>query len=147
MIFDRRRILITSGAGFVGSQNPDLLLTEAVDRPSRSTTSSADARGTTILKTGLAEGRVRWAGSGVRDHALFGQLLAQADPVLHPAMLQIMQRPAERARAFDLRATVQRTHDRLCPCAEIGLEDGLVDPVKRPGATRVHPRALADTRP
>ena len=141
MTFDDRRLLITSGAGFVGSQIADVLLAEgcrliiAVDSILRRTPREIQRR-------------VRRALGSV-DLRRLSETTCALKPIRCSARWSAGSRdvPPSLPRAFDLHARVQATHGRLGLCADIVLEDAFEDSVDWPGATRAHSRALPDTRP
>jgi UDP-glucose 4-epimerase len=81
------RILITGGAGFIGSHIADLLLREGVreiivlDNLMRGRREN--------LAPALASGRVRLVEGDIRDARLVGELMAGVDTVFHEAALRI----------------------------------------------------------
>ncbi len=97
-----QRILVTGGAGFIGSHIIDVLLTHdtgeivALDNMVRGRPAN--------LERALASGRVRLIEGDIRDHRLLDGLVAENDVVFHQAALRITQCAAEPRHAFDVMA-------------------------------------------
>jgi UDP-glucose 4-epimerase len=108
------KVLITGGAGFIGSRTVDQLLESGVGeivvvddmvrgRPEN-------------LAAALAGGRVRLVQGDICDRALMGDLVRGSDTVLHLAALRITQCAAEPRRAMEV--MVGATYDLLELCVE-----------------------------
>lgn len=106
------KVLITGGAGFIGSRTVDQLLESGVGeivvvddmvrgRPEN-------------LATALAGGRVRLVQGDICDRALMGELVRGSDTVFHLAALRITQCAAEPRRAMEV--MVGATYDLLELC-------------------------------
>jgi UDP-glucose 4-epimerase len=108
------KVLITGGAGFIGSRTVDQLLESGVGeivvvddmvrgRPEN-------------LVAALADGRVRLVQGDICDRALMGDLMRGSDTVFHLAALRITQCAAEPRRAMEV--MVGATYDLLELCVE-----------------------------
>jgi UDP-glucose 4-epimerase len=113
-----KKVLVTGGAGFVGSNIIDLLLQEncadivAVDNMVRGRKEN--------LADALARGPVRLVEGDIRDKALMESLVQDADIVFHQAALRITQ-CAEEPRAA-LEVMVDATYDLLELCVKHKVE-------------------------
>jgi UDP-glucose 4-epimerase len=111
-----KRILVTGGAGFVGSHIVDQLIEEGcrdvvvVDNMIR-------GRRENLVKAG---GDVELIESDIRDHNLMERLVAGADIVFHQAALRITHCAAEPRLAMEVMADA--TFDILELCAKHGVE-------------------------
>jgi UDP-glucose 4-epimerase len=109
-----RRILVTGGAGFVGSHIVDLLIDEgceeivAVDNM---------VRGRADNLVGARErGPVRLVRGDIRDHDLMEDLVSHTDIVFHQAALRITQCAEEPREALEV--MVDATFDLLESCVK-----------------------------
>lgn len=113
-----KRILVTGGAGFIGSHIVDLLCDEgcieivAVDNLVRGRPEN--------LKRALARGPVRLIEGDIRDGDLMGSLVRSADIVFHQAALRITHCAAEPRLAMEVMA--QATFDLLELCVQHHVE-------------------------
>lgn len=113
-----KRVLVTGGAGFIGSHIVDLLVDEGcaeivvVDDMVRGRPANLDAA--------MRRGAVRLIEGDICDRALMSSLVAQSDIVFHQAALRITQCAAEPRRAMEV--MVQATFDLLESCAEHKIE-------------------------
>ena len=113
-----KRILVTGGAGFIGSHIVDLLCDEgcteivALDNMVRGRPENlADAR---------ARGPVRLVHGDIRDSNVMASLVKSADIVFHQAALRITHCAAEPRLAMEV--MVQSTFDLLELCAQHKIE-------------------------
>ncbi|WP_309775469.1 NAD-dependent epimerase/dehydratase family protein [Nitrobacter vulgaris] len=113
-----KRILVTGGAGFIGSHIVDLLCDEgcqqivAIDNMVRGRPEN--------LKNALARGPVRLIDGDLRDSKLMAALVKDADIVFHQAALRITHCAAEPRLAMEV--MVQATYDLLELCVQHGIE-------------------------
>jgi UDP-glucose 4-epimerase len=113
-----KRILVTGGAGFIGSHIVDLLVGEGcaeiivIDDMVRGRPGN--------LEFAMQRGPVRLVEGDICDRGLMSPLLAASDIVFHQAALRITQCAAEPRRAMEV--MVQGTFDLLESCAEHGIE-------------------------
>jgi UDP-glucose 4-epimerase len=113
-----KRVLVTGGAGFIGSHTVDLLTTErcaeivAVDSMVRGRPEN--------LAHALGGGRVRLVNGDIRDRALMAELVAGSDLVFHQAALRITHCAAEPRLALEV--MINATFDLLEMCAEHEVE-------------------------
>jgi UDP-glucose 4-epimerase len=113
-----KRVLVTGGAGFIGSHIVDLLITEgcaeivAVDNMDRGRPEN--------LAGAIGRGRVRLVDGDIRDPSLMASLVADADLVFHQAALRITQCAAEPRAAMEV--MVKATFDLLEMCVEHKVE-------------------------
>jgi UDP-glucose 4-epimerase len=113
-----KRVLVTGGAGFIGSHIVDLLVDEgcaeivAVDNMVRGRREN--------LAGAARRGRVRLVEGDIRDRALMAALVGGADIVFHQAALRITHCAAEPRLAMEV--MVQSTFDLLELCVEHGIE-------------------------
>ena len=113
-----QRVLVTGGAGFVGSHIVDQLLEAGCERV---VVVDNMVRGRMANLAGaLPGGRVEVVRGDIRDAALMRRLVAGADTVFHQAALRITQCAAEPDAAMEV--MVQATYDllRLCVEHEVG---------------------------
>lgn len=107
-----KRILVTGGAGFIGSHIIDLLCDEgsieivALDNMVRGRPEN--------LKRALTRGPVRLVQGDIRDTQLMAQLVRSSDIVFHQAALRITHCAAEPRQAMEV--MVQATFDLLELC-------------------------------
>ncbi len=106
------RVLVTGGAGFVGSHIVDLLLDEGcarvfvVDNMVRGRPEN--------LASALASGRVELIDGDIRDRALMTRLVDESSTVFHQAALRITHCAAEPDLAMEV--MVNATYDLLRLC-------------------------------
>lgn len=107
-----RKVLVTGGAGFIGSRTVDHLLMAGageivvVDDMVRGRREN--------LALSLASGRVRLVQGDICDRALMNDLVSGSDTVFHLAALRITQCAAEPRRAIEV--MVNATYDLLEAC-------------------------------
>jgi UDP-glucose 4-epimerase len=113
-----KRVLVTGGAGFVGSQVVDLLVHEgcreivALDNMVRGRPEN--------LEKALACGPVRLIDGDIRNRSLLASLIERADIVFHQAALRITHCAAEPRLAMEV--MVQSTFDLLELCVKHRVE-------------------------
>jgi UDP-glucose 4-epimerase len=113
-----KRVLVTGGAGFIGSQIVDLLVEEgcgeivALDNMVRGRPEN--------LQKALVRGPVRLVDGDIRDRKLMASLIEGADIVFHQAALRITHCAAEPRVAMQV--MVQSTFDLLELCIERQVE-------------------------
>jgi UDP-glucose 4-epimerase len=113
-----KRILVTGGAGFIGSHIVDLLCKEncaeivAIDNMVRGRSAN--------LKHAMAQGPVRLVEGDIRDSSLMASLVKSADIVFHQAALRITHCAAEPRLAMEV--MVQSTFDLLELCVQHKIE-------------------------
>ncbi|MGX5734894.1 NAD-dependent epimerase/dehydratase family protein [Bosea thiooxidans] len=113
-----KRVLVTGGAGFIGSHIIDLLCDEgcleivAVDNMIRGRPEN--------LRRALTRGPVRLVHGDIRDGKLMAPLVRAADIVFHQAALRITHCAAEPRLAMDV--MVQATFDLLELCVQHNVE-------------------------
>jgi UDP-glucose 4-epimerase len=113
-----KRVLVTGGAGFIGSHIIDQLLTEgcakivAIDNMVRGRPDN--------MKAALGDKRVGMVEGDITDRALLARLVADSDVVFHQAALRITHCAAEPRLA--MRVMVDATFDLLELCVEHKIE-------------------------
>jgi UDP-glucose 4-epimerase len=110
-----KRVLITGGAGFIGSQIAELLAAEQV---SQLVCLDNMVRGRP--ENLAAAGPHRLVEGDIRDQALLDRLVAESDLVFHMAALRITQCAAEPAHGFEVMA--KATFDLLESCVKHKVE-------------------------
>jgi UDP-glucose 4-epimerase len=109
-----RRVLVTGGAGFIGSHIVDLLVDEGcaeimvIDDMVRGRPAN--------LEAAMRRGPVCLVEGDICDRELMSSLIARSDIVFHQAALRITQCAAEPRRAMQV--MVQATFDLLESCVE-----------------------------
>jgi len=118
MILHGKRVLVTGGAGFIGSHIIDLLVEEgcseivAIDNMERGRPEN--------LAKAMAAGQVRLIEGDIRDRVLMEQLVSNSDLVFHQAALRITQ-CAENPR-LAMEVMVDATFDLLELCVQYKVE-------------------------
>jgi UDP-glucose 4-epimerase len=113
-----KRILVTGGAGFIGSHIVDLLVDE---RCAEIVVIDDMVRGRSDnLESAMRRGPVRLVEGDICDRELMSSLVAASDIVFHQAALRITQCAAEPRRAMEV--MVQATFDLLESCVENRIE-------------------------
>jgi UDP-glucose 4-epimerase len=113
-----KRVLVTGGAGFIGSHIVDLLVEEdcreivALDNMVRGRPEN--------LETAVVRGPVRLVDGDIRDRKLVSPLVEAADIVFHQAALRITHCATEPRLAMQV--MVQSTFDLLELCVEHAVE-------------------------
>ncbi len=113
-----KRVLVTGGAGFIGSHIVDLLCDEgcieivALDNMIRGRSEN--------LNRALTRGPVRLVQGDIRDGKLMGPLVRAADIVFHQAALRITHCAAEPRLAMEV--MVNATYDLLELCVQHNVE-------------------------
>lgn len=113
-----KRVLVTGGAGFIGSHIVDLLCDEgcaeivAVDNMIRGRPEN--------LQQSLGKGPVRLVNGDIRDGKLMASLVKSSDIVFHQAALRITHCAAEPRLAMEV--MVQATFDLLELCVQHKIE-------------------------
>jgi UDP-glucose 4-epimerase len=113
-----KRVLVTGGAGFIGSHIVDLLADEgcseivALDNMVRGRPEN--------LEWAIARGPVRLVNGDIRDRDLMASLVEAADIVFHQAALRITHCAAKPRLAMQV--MVQSTFDLLELCVEYEIE-------------------------
>lgn len=111
---DASKVLVTGGAGFIGSATVDELLRTGVGEV---VVIDDMVRGRPEnLKTAMSSGRVRLVEGDICDQALMGNLIRGSDIVFHLAALRITQCAAEPRRAMEV--MVSATYDLLEQCVD-----------------------------
>jgi len=116
--FAGQRVLVTGGAGFVGSHIVDLLVDAGCERV---IVIDNMVRGRPAnLAAALPSGVVELVEGDIRDHELMASLVAGCDTVFHQAALRITQCAAEPDEAMSV--MVDATYDllRLCVAEKVG---------------------------
>lgn len=118
MKLDGKKVLVTGGAGFIGSHIIDLLIDEgcaeivAVDNMVRGRPEN--------LADALARGPVRLLEGDIRDRELMEKLVKDADVVFHQAALRITQCAEEPRDALEV--MVDATYNLLELCVKHPVE-------------------------
>jgi UDP-glucose 4-epimerase len=101
MNIDGARILVTGGAGLIGSTTIDLLLAER--NPGRIVILDNMTRGSAgNIGAALQDRRVQFVEGDIRDRATVERLVGEADAVIHMAALRITACAADPREAFDV---------------------------------------------
>jgi len=101
MQINGKRILVTGGAGLIGSTTIDLLLRE--HDPGRIVILDNMSRGAAAnIEHALKDRRVQLVDGDIRDRALVDRLAAEADAIVHMAALRITACAAEPREAFEV---------------------------------------------
>lgn len=118
MKLEGKKVLVTGGAGFIGSHIIDLLLDEGcaeivvIDNMVRGRPEN--------LADSLARGPVRLLQGDIRNHKLMEELVKDADLVFHQAALRITQCAEEPRQALGV--MVGATYDLLELCVKYQVE-------------------------
>lgn len=118
MMLNNKRVLVTGGAGFVGSHIVDHLFAErcgdivAIDNMVRGRPEN--------LASAMTNGRVRLVEGDIRDRELMDRLVAASDVVFHQAALRITHCAAEPRLAREV--MVDATFDLLTMCVAHNIE-------------------------
>jgi UDP-glucose 4-epimerase len=113
-----KHVLVTGGAGFIGSHIVDLLTEEGCSEIVALDNMVRGRR--TNLAQAMACGPVRLVDGDIRDKALMASLIAAADIVFHQAALRITHCAAKPRLAMEVMA--QSTFDLLELCVEHDVE-------------------------
>ena len=101
MDINGRHILVTGGAGLIGSTTIDLLLQER--NPGRIVILDNMTRGSARnIAAALTDPRVEFVQGDIRDRATVERLVGEADAVVHMAALRITACAADPREAFDV---------------------------------------------
>jgi UDP-glucose 4-epimerase len=101
MRIEGKRILVTGGAGLIGSTTIDLLLRER--NPGRIVIVDNMSRGAAgNIEPALRDSRVQLVEGDIRDRALVERLARDADAIVHMAALRITACAAEPREAFEV---------------------------------------------
>ena len=118
MKLEGKSVLITGGAGFVGSHIIDQLLEEGC---SRIVAVDSMERGRPAnIQEALASGKVELREGDIRDHALMDELVGGTDLVFHHAALRITQCAESPRQAIEV--MVDATFDLLELCVKHKVE-------------------------
>jgi UDP-glucose 4-epimerase len=118
MILQGKRVLVTGGAGFIGSHIIDLLVQEgcaeivAIDNMERGRPEN--------LAQAMTAGRVRLIEADIRDRSLMDELVGNTDLVFHQAALRITQCAEDPRLAMEV--MVDATFDLLELCVKHEVE-------------------------
>jgi len=118
MNLEGKRVLVTGGAGFIGSYIIDLLVQEgcseivAIDNMERGRPEN--------LAAAMPSGRVRLIEADIRDRALMEDLVSHSDLVFHMAALRITQCAENPRHAMEVMADA--TYDILELCVKHKVE-------------------------
>ena len=97
-----KKVLITGGAGFIGSQIAEILMDEKVEEIV--CLDNMERGSKKNLEIAAAAGNLRLVEGDIRDRDLLDSLVADADLVFHMAALRITQCAAEPEHAFEVMA-------------------------------------------
>jgi nucleoside-diphosphate-sugar epimerase len=111
-----KRILLTGGAGFVGSHIVDQPIEEGCDTI---TVIDNMTRGR-LENLATAKSKVELTPGDIRDHGMMERLIRHADVVFHQAVLRITHCAA--APRLAIQVTVDATFDILELCGKLGVE-------------------------
>src|SRR5436853_5190281 len=101
MHIEGAKILVTGGAGLIGSTTIDLLLRD--HKPASIVVLDNLSRGTHAnLDTALKDRRVRLVDGDIRDQKLVERLASEADAIVHMAAIRITACAAEPREAFEV---------------------------------------------
>jgi UDP-glucose 4-epimerase len=117
-----KRVLLTGGAGFIGSHIADQVLRDGADEIVVLDDLSRGRRENLALAE--RSGRLRLVVGDMRDRALLNTLVAGSDIVFHQAALRITQCAAEPRHAFEVMA--EATFDLLEACVTHGVDKVIV---------------------
>ncbi|MEA3274497.1 MAG: NAD-dependent epimerase/dehydratase family protein [Pseudomonadota bacterium] len=118
MKLEGKNILVTGGAGFIGSHIIDLLVEEgcsevvAIDNMERGRPEN--------LAGAMAGGRVRLLEANIRDRGLLEELVSNSDIVFHQAALRITQCAEDPRLAIEV--MIEATFDLLELCVKYKVE-------------------------
>jgi UDP-glucose 4-epimerase len=118
MKLDGKRVLVTGGAGFIGSHVIDLLVQEgcseivAIDNMERGRPEN--------LEQAMAAGQVRLIEADIRDRGLMEELVSNSDLVFHHAALRITQCAEDPRLAIEV--MIDATFDLLELCVKYKVE-------------------------
>jgi len=118
MNLNGKRVLVTGGAGFIGSQVIDLLVEEgcseivAIDNMERGRPAN--------LESAMGRGQVELLEADIRDRQLMDKLVSNADLVFHHAALRITQCAEAPRQALEV--MVDATYDLLEMCVAHKVE-------------------------
>jgi UDP-glucose 4-epimerase len=118
MKLEGKRILVTGGAGFIGSHIIDLLVHEgcseivAIDNMERGRPEN--------LAPAISAGQVRLIEADIRDRGLMDELVSHSDLVFHQAALRITQCAEDPRKAMEV--MVDATFDLLDLCVKHKVE-------------------------
>lgn len=118
MTLQGKRVLVTGGAGFIGSHVTDLLVQEgcaevvAIDNMERGRPEN--------LALAMTSGRVRLIEADIRDRSLMAELVSTSDLVFHYAALRITQCAEDPRLAIEV--MIDATFDLLDLCVKHKVE-------------------------
>jgi UDP-glucose 4-epimerase len=113
-----QRVLVTGGAGFVGSHIVDLLVEEGCERILVVDNFVRGRREN--LAAALPSGRVELIEGDIRNNALMAKLVASCDTVFHQAALRITHCAAEPDAAMSVMVDATYQLLKLCVAAKVG---------------------------
>jgi UDP-glucose 4-epimerase len=113
-----KRVLVTGGAGFVGSHIVDQLVDAGC---ARIAVIDNLVRGRQEnLAEAMGRGRVKLINADIRDQSVMNELVQSVDIVFHQAALRITHCAAEPQQAFDV--MIKATFDLMQMCAAHGVQ-------------------------